>query len=55
MAYVAAFIAALGVFPTPQSLAVVVLALLFVAGLQALRRKLGPETDTVSDAPVGNL
>lgn len=55
MAYVTAFTAAIGSFPTIHALAVVVLAILFVASLQVLRRKWGPETDTVSDELLGNL
>lgn len=48
MAYVTAFTAAIGAFPTIQALAVVVGTILFVAGLQAVRRKLGPDSDTES-------
>lgn len=45
MAYVTGFTAAIGAFPTIQALAVAVVAILIVAGLQVLRRKLGPEPD----------
>lgn len=41
MAYVTAFIAAIGAFPTPQALAAVIIAILFVTGLQTLRRNEG--------------
>lgn len=55
MAYATTFTAAIGAFPTIQAFAVVVLAILFVAGLQALRRKLRPEPGTDSDASVGDF
>lgn len=55
MAYVTSFIASIGGFPTVYSLSAALVAILFVAGLQALRRKLGPETDAASNLPVGSL
>lgn len=55
LAYVTVFTAAIGAFLSGQSLAVMGLAIVFVAGLQALRRELGPETETGSDAPVADL
>ncbi len=42
MAYVTAFTAAIGAFPSIQALVVVGVAVLCVAGLQALRREVGP-------------
>lgn len=48
MAYVTTFTAAIGGFPTLQALAVAVGTILIVAGLQVIRRKVGPETDTTS-------
>lgn len=48
MAYVTAFTAAVGAFPTTQTVAVVVLAILFVAGLLAVRRKFGPDINTAT-------
>lgn len=55
MAYVTAFTAAIGAFPTIQALIVVVVAILFIAGLQAGRRRFGPETGATSDWPFGDV
>lgn len=52
MAYVTAFTAAIGAFPTTQALAVVVVVILLVAGFQALRRKLGPKPNAEPGMPV---
>lgn len=46
MAYVTTFTAAIGAFRSVRALTVVAIAILFVAGLQFLRRKLGPDLDT---------
>lgn len=53
MAYVTAFTAAIGAFPSIQALAVVGVAILCVAGLQVVRQKLGPEPNTEAAAPGG--
>lgn len=55
MAYVTTFTAAIGAFPTTQALLVVVVDILFVAGLQAGRRRFGPETGATSDWPFGDV
>lgn len=43
MIFVPGFIAALGLFPTIQSLVVAVIAVLLMSGLQIVRRRVGPE------------
>ncbi|MGN8216042.1 hypothetical protein [Halococcus salifodinae] len=43
MAYVATFTAAIGGFPTVQSLVVAVIAVLLMAGIQSIRRRYDPE------------
>lgn len=43
MAFVATFTTAIGALPTVQSLAVAVIAALLMAGIQAARRRYGPE------------
>lgn len=49
MAYVTTFTAAIGAFPTLQAFAVVVGVILIVAGLQVVRRKVDPDSDTASE------
>lgn len=49
MAYVTTFTATIGAFPTLQAFAVVVGTVLIVAGLQGIRRKMGPDSDTASE------
>ncbi|WP_248910244.1 hypothetical protein [Halocatena marina] len=46
MAYVAALTAAIGGLPTIQSLALSIIAVLLLAGIQAVRRRYGPEFAT---------
>lgn len=53
MAAVTAFTAALGAFPSGQALAIAALAILFVASLQVLRLKLGPDRETGPGGQVG--
>lgn len=48
MAYVTTFTAAIGGFPTLQAFAVGVGTVLIVAGLQVIRRKVGPDSGTSS-------
>jgi len=48
MAYVTTFTAAIGGFPTLQAFAVAAGAVLIVAGLQVIRRKVGPDSDATS-------
>lgn len=48
MAYVTTFTAAIGGFPTLQAFAIAVGTVLIVAGLQVIRRKMGPDSDTAS-------
>ncbi|WP_323677305.1 HPP family protein [Halorubellus sp. PRR65] len=50
MAYVTTFTAAIGGFPTIQSVAIAAGTVLIVAGLQIIRRKVGPDTDAASGA-----
>lgn len=51
MAYVTTFTAAIGAFPSIQSLVVVGGAILCVAGLQALRRRVGPKPTSETATP----
>lgn len=55
MAYVTALTAAIGSFPTIQAIAVTGVAILFVAGIQAIRREVGPEVEIATDATAGRL
>lgn len=48
MAYVTTFTAAIGGFPTLQAFAVAVGTVLIVAGLQVIRRKVGPDSGASS-------
>ncbi|SEH68292.1 HPP family protein [Halopenitus malekzadehii] len=50
MAYVTTFTAAIGGFPTIQSVAIAAGTVLIVTGLQIIRRKVGPDTDAASGA-----
>jgi len=50
MAYVTTFTAAIGGFPTLQAFAVAAGTVLIVAGLQMIRRKVGPDSDAASGA-----
>ncbi|WP_227376290.1 hypothetical protein [Haladaptatus halobius] len=50
MAYVATFAAAIGSFPTIQSLVIAALAVLLMAGIQAVRRRYGPESAASPEA-----
>lgn len=49
MAFVAAFTTAIGALPSIQSIVVAVIAALVMAGLQAARRRYGPEFSMTSD------
>lgn len=49
MAYVTTFTAAIGGFPTLQAFAVTAGTILIVAGLQMIRRKVGPDSDAASE------
>lgn len=49
MVFVAAFMTAIGVLPTIQSLVVAVTAALLMAGIQAARRQYGPEFSSSQD------
>lgn len=55
MAYVTAFTAAIGAFPTTRALLVGGGAVLSIAGLQVLRRKVGPEPTSEATAPDSSL
>lgn len=48
MAYVTTFTAAIGGFPSLQAFTVAAGTVLIVAGLQVIRRKVGPDTDAAS-------
>ncbi|MFB6119419.1 hypothetical protein [Halosegnis sp.] len=48
MAYVTTFTAAIGGFPTIQSVAIAAGAVFIVAGLQRIRQKVGPDSDSVA-------
>lgn len=50
MAYVTTFTAAIGGFPTLQAFAVAIGTILIDAGLQVIRRKVGPDSDAASGA-----
>ena len=49
MAFVAVFTTAIGALPTIESLVVAVIAALLMAGIQAVRRRYGPEFAATSD------
>ena len=51
MVYVAAFTVAVGAFPSVQSLIIAILAVLLMAGLQAIRRTFGPGAIELDDEP----
>ena len=57
MAYIAAFAAAIGVFPTLPSLVVAIITVLLMAGVQAVRRHYGPaftdSSETTLDQHLG--
>ena len=48
MAFVAAFTTAIGALPTVQSLIIAVIAVLLMAGIQAVRRRYAPESSATS-------
>jgi len=50
MAYVTAFTAAIGGFPSLQAFAVATGTVLTITGIQVIRRKVGPDSDATSEA-----